>query len=384
MSDLTNLSEYCAFIKGTGCDVTIVFAALNTEKGRFLGVRSFMHEEGHTIFVNCPDNQWYLNGIPGLGETWQAAAETLRNLCNELAGPEHQSTYYGGSMGGYGALLYGSRNRAGCIVATGVEFELCVPLGNAINHIKPSGENPIYEEINKHDSNIFVIYGGMSVADLYCASKALEKIKKATFNIYLIKGAGHSIPGILEKEFGLSKFIKALRCGCIPEFIGHPISSHDLRNVGQLYEIAKTSDSVDPAAVVHQLFEEETSVDLLTLACYYCGESLREKNDNDNAIRYYEKGIRLRNDNFMCHVGIAKSYQKSGNTDEAIHHLKLGIGLMDPKTLQSDFNAYILLSRLLLSKKAHAEARNLLNELLTYSPTNAKARELLESIQPAG
>jgi tetratricopeptide (TPR) repeat protein len=377
---MENISDYCAIKRGEEKHVTVVFSALNTEKGRFLGVKTFSSENGHTIFLNCPRNEWYLNGIPGLGRDWREASLALHELCIEIAGSEYSATYYGGSMGGYGALLYGSTNNAKLIVATGVEFELGLPLGNAVLHITPPASNPIYEQINQSNSECVVMFGGMSIADLYCAKMALENTQPSKLEVYIVEGAGHSIPGLIEQRFGLLQLLQNMRLGNRPHVLGSRVSVKDLEMVSEVYKLALKNHTAAPNDIVEKVIFEGAPRDLSVLACYYAGERLREAGAIRESLGSFQRGIKLNEENFLCHLGIARTLQKQGRIADAIEHLRSSVSLMDPPTWQVDYNAFIFLSKLLIQKGEQEEAISHLRKLLHYRPQNKIALEMINSL----
>jgi len=377
-------SDYCAILRGTGDHITVVFSALNTKKGSYLGVKTFSSEKGHTIFLNCPHNEWYLNGIPGLGHDWREASVALHRLCVEIAGSEYSATYYGGSMGGYGALLYGSSNNAKLIVATGVEFELGLPLGNAVHHITPPAYNPIYDQINQSISKCIVMFGGMSISDLYCAKMALHNTISRKIEVYIVEGAGHSIPGLIEERFGLLKLIQCMRLGDRPDALGNRVYAEDLNDVPEVYKLALKSHNLSPKEIVTKVFNKRSSTDLSVLACYYAGEQLREEGDLIGSLNMFKKGININRKNFLCYLGTARTLQKQGQIEEAISNLRSSVSLMSPATWQVDYNAFLFLSKLLIRTGEYQEATSYLHKLLHYRPQNEMALDMIRSLESSG
>lgn len=125
-------SDYWHVEKKEGAkDICIVFSAANTQRGSFILRRSLKNSYCHRIFLNCPDNNWYLDGVPGLGINITQTAASIKNLVDNLKEDNSRVICVGTSMGGYGALIVGSLICADYIFATGAE--LILGLGGSLS-----------------------------------------------------------------------------------------------------------------------------------------------------------------------------------------------------------------------------------------------------------
>lgn len=87
-----------------GAEVLFVhFSSRNKKPGKFDRFPTPAYV--NNIYVNCKDNNWYLNGIPGLGDI-KASIEYLRNRAIELEAKK--IICIGSSMGAWGAALFAS------------------------------------------------------------------------------------------------------------------------------------------------------------------------------------------------------------------------------------------------------------------------------------
>jgi pimeloyl-ACP methyl ester carboxylesterase len=92
--------------------LVIAFAGLG---GNFQFVNTLASYDVNVIFLRDLKRNWYLNGIPGAGETVSDIVEFLKNEI-EKAG-SNKVIAIGASAGAYAALLYGARLQADTIIA---------------------------------------------------------------------------------------------------------------------------------------------------------------------------------------------------------------------------------------------------------------------------
>lgn len=116
----------------------------------------------HRIFVNNA-RSWYQQGVPGLGASVEETAATVRRWADYLGATEIYTV--GGSMGGYGAVLFGTLLNAP-VLAFSFESELdlkgsrskkLMDPGTTITHrdLRPliaAAKNPIFSVVGERDA----------------------------------------------------------------------------------------------------------------------------------------------------------------------------------------------------------------------------------------
>ena len=99
--------------------LVIVFSHINEKPGRFSFYGTFRDIAVNKLFVNTPANRWYQDGIPGIGDWIEAAADGIRIIMQEIA--PRSVMCIGNSMGAYAALLFGTLVNADHVLAIGPE-----------------------------------------------------------------------------------------------------------------------------------------------------------------------------------------------------------------------------------------------------------------------
>ena len=107
-----------------GAPVLISFAFVDWEKpanfylfGRSKKLEQLTGQKLNRILLRDRSNQWYLRGIPGLGDSVDEVVQRLRLLISALQGSAVWCI--GESMGGYGAIMHGLMLQADRIVSFG-------------------------------------------------------------------------------------------------------------------------------------------------------------------------------------------------------------------------------------------------------------------------
>lgn len=130
----------------------------------------------------------------------------LKKITDKLRSDNQKIITYGGSMGGYGALIYGLHINADHIISTGVEHKLMIEGGNSLRFIKSpinSFVPDIRNLLSKFTGTAHIVYGENYIPDIVCAND----LKTSSIKLYTLKNKPHSIPPYIEKKFGLYDFI---------------------------------------------------------------------------------------------------------------------------------------------------------------------------------
>lgn len=185
----------------------IVFSAIGTQKNKFSFFKSFSEVLCHKIFVNTANNDWYQNGNPD----FNSPTKLLRHLKLEIARLKPSRVIaFGTSMGGYGALLYGSLLKCTEIIVFSSETILCLDASRSkkynvqINHKIPDIKQSIQ---NAKKTKIYLIVGESDIVDLYCAAhiKNLSNVK-----ITSLRRIGHETPRYIHDNISFSKYIELI------------------------------------------------------------------------------------------------------------------------------------------------------------------------------
>jgi hypothetical protein len=206
------VSPFCKIVVRNHPETLLSFSAINCPPGKFFTSRIFATVPQNVVFLNCPKNSWYLDGIPGLGDSLPAAAESLRRLLEHLGLGGTRKICWGGSMGGYGAVTFGALLDAETIVATGAELALMVAGGNTelilgrIQGRTDLPELPIADWISGSRGRFFLYSGEFAYHDLVSALKIapLPQVRITT-----LRDFGHPLPGYIEDVHGLHPFLMA-------------------------------------------------------------------------------------------------------------------------------------------------------------------------------
>lgn len=98
--------------------LVVVFSQVRVPDGKFGLDRLFARTQHSCLFLNDPDNSWYLGLDDSIDRAVEAAVTAIQ---------PQKIIYYGSSMGGYGALATGLRRQDGAVYAFGPELELGRP-----------------------------------------------------------------------------------------------------------------------------------------------------------------------------------------------------------------------------------------------------------------
>lgn len=225
-------NDYFLFQKGSSNKLIIAFSAATVPKGKFSFNNIFRKSKDHILYLNCPDNSWYLSDINGIkAEVFYT--DLIQNIILEENISE--TIFFGGSMGAYGAIYYGALLNADKIYAMGVEIELFDEDSNSSKYFKKKVSRTI-PDINKVLSEssfkvAYVLYGERCINDLYQSS--LIKPDKRITKIPL-RELTHSIPPSLQSEFII---IDALNNSCFIDLVEKKFKIGDSNIESNLFHI---------------------------------------------------------------------------------------------------------------------------------------------------
>ncbi len=290
---MLELTKYIKIQEGISGNVLLCFSSIGIPQGKFSSTNALKKSKHTVIYINTSDNDWYINGIPGIGGKIDDSVSLLTELILKYKSVAGTVCSYGGSMGGYGSLLYGCLLRVDLILATCPESEIYIPNGYSDRLSKKKyAELPnIYEVVKKAVNSgvqIKLFYGSNPSLDYISAIK-LAKICKVSINF--IRFYGHKIPLLIEGRFGLNNFIDqnmnssfVLPCEDISL-----IKVSDITDEYKDYVVSKKNKNDNWDYSNHEIYRNTGSIELKMHYIWetYISHNLRKHFDYNECINYF-------------------------------------------------------------------------------------------------
>ncbi|MEQ8692689.1 MAG: alpha/beta hydrolase-fold protein [Pseudomonadales bacterium] len=113
-----------------------VISHVDIPPGKFAQSGVFKDIPGSKVYLNCPDNSWYQQGIPGQDDSVTSIIRTVEKFIADFSPDEVK--FVGHSMGAYLALILGMHNPGSFVIATSPEFVLNLDGSRSLrNNVKP-------------------------------------------------------------------------------------------------------------------------------------------------------------------------------------------------------------------------------------------------------
>jgi len=201
MNTFIPIGDYCLVQKKYDiADTIVVFSALNTPKGKFRFTKALAEFDGNVIYLNSKKgNDWYTEGIEGLGEDYESTAIALKNLINLYSGNGKKKVItIGGSMGGYAAVLYGALIDADYSIATGTELITNLFRGRSVHVIRKIPTDVLNKIIYNSQCIHYMIAGENDPVDMlnYSYYKYNPRMKW-----YIFKNQRHQVIQYIHKKY---------------------------------------------------------------------------------------------------------------------------------------------------------------------------------------
>jgi len=198
-------NSYHFFLHNGSKKLIIFFAAQNMMPGKYNFFQMGREIEENLLFVNDLTNQWYQNGIDGLGDTFEETIATIKKWIEYL---DIEEVYtLGTSMGGYAAIMYGVHLNAS-VLSFAPEIILQTPYSRSKKKIQKKTK-VLYSDLRVlmegYGKPITVISGECDVLDIYFAGLL---IPTETLNVITIKGADHYLPTYLTRASYTTRLIR--------------------------------------------------------------------------------------------------------------------------------------------------------------------------------
>ena len=244
-------AAYTQFVAGDGSLLWLIFSARNVPPGKFSMSNIFEAFPGDKLFFNSAANGWYL-----------AEAKSIREVIERHRPNYDRVISIGTSMGGYGALLFGSLCHADQIVA----FAPNMLLGQKFTHSNYYVKDPPHDYRNlfvmpyKRQPHVF--WGVYDPGDALCVERVGSYVN--CFRFWLVQSA-HDTAGYLHRRAVLEDVLTAaasqqeitvpLRQLASPEEIGCCIGQYD--RLGRYYASAQTDADISIVAAQPVPFQVE-------------------------------------------------------------------------------------------------------------------------------
>ncbi|AYN12311.1 tetratricopeptide repeat protein [Pseudomonas putida] len=191
--EIIEVSEYCkAVVRGKELPTVVSFSSVNTEPGRFKPFKIVAEATCNIIFVNDNGNNWYINGISGVSDSYAESARIIIDLGRKIG--NGKVITLGTSMGAFGALLYAAAGDADACFSFGPEVLLDLPGSRSDQH-KVEGAfiscSDIFQVIKDSSTSFYVFTSECDEVDLL-NTIALSKLRNV--KCVSVRGAEH--PGI--------------------------------------------------------------------------------------------------------------------------------------------------------------------------------------------
>ncbi|MBT9383266.1 hypothetical protein KM176_05285 [Pseudooceanicola sp. CBS1P-1] len=184
--------------------LVIAFSGIDCKKGRFAYYDVLARQDCDQLLLNCPDNGWFFDGVPL--ERGDASRGQTLDFLRELAACYDEVLMLGGSMGAYGALLYGAGLPGAKVLAMSPEIYGGLRRGFFLRCAGVAGPPPGLSALlaRSPDFRPWILVGEKVASDLFC----LTEVPPA--RVISLKNCPHTIPAYLESRFGLAALIPAL------------------------------------------------------------------------------------------------------------------------------------------------------------------------------
>ncbi|MEQ1950499.1 tetratricopeptide repeat protein [Mesorhizobium yinganensis] len=324
----------------------------------------------NVILVNNGRNEWYVNGIPGLGDSYSATVDAFRNWADALGATDIYTC--GGSMGGSGALIYGVPLGAR-VLALGFETHLHFPWGH-VQSLMVRDFVPEFSDfrplVAKAKQRIVVYAGESEPVDLAAAAHIADLPMVETVTL---RGVGHGPPSHLRNRGKLDPLFDALLDdGPLPEVsnAGEGLRSGFPEALYAAYCADKEKRWHDLESLARKAVEIYPTSEFATMLL---GKALLQRHKAKQALPVLRQAIALHSNSREARLLLALATEKAGDLTGAVAlHKDIlaqwpGFGL-----------SHYALGRIYAGKKSLRAAIKCLERAVEHDPHRANFRSKLE------
>jgi len=394
-------------------DAVIVFSHTGYPPGKFAMTNALKSLRTHKIYVNCPDNSWYQEGIKGATQTIDESVQLLSAIIDSLK--PSRVICVGMSMGGYAALLFGLKLKCDAIISFTPEIEIGQKHGRSYisNNLKKydSKYTNLSHLINyNRDTQIYAIYGVYDIIDLSLLWQIEDElVNEKLFKPFFVMG-DHRVTLRLDVLDIIKRFLEKGKLQkndihkqyCVSQhhsanelFFYREIQKSLLKNDQQaIYDILKNQ----PLLKTHSQLGLYFGIACMDLKKYNEAENIfnhivkldpnSEKIDHllgllyhvtnkfEEAKFWYSKSLEIEPNaiNTIYRLGAVELALK--NYVEAEKHLKKALEL-NKEYAEVHFHLGVLL----MSNSQYKEAEYYFKNAVKYEPNNKRFKQHLETIQ---
>lgn len=186
--------------------LVLFFGAKDLKEGMFNFFQLGQELSEHVAFINNGRNEWYQFGVPGLGRDFEETCDALRGVIDALGVQEVLCV--GTSMGGWGAILFGSALNAR-VLAFASDCEMNDPISRNLQYFQGRDTLPfpdLRERLKQAPCEVTLLVGERDPGDLYAAFQ-LQKMDKVT--AMSVVGCNHFVPPYLTRTSRMGPVLRS-------------------------------------------------------------------------------------------------------------------------------------------------------------------------------
>lgn len=177
--------------------LVIALSGINSAPGRYSYFATFRSTACDTLLLNCPDNGWFFNGLPTAPGQGDFTLKSTLTWLEPIVARYDQVLFLGGSMGAYGALLYGAHFPGAEIFAMSPEIYPGIRRGFVNNYYKGPDLPPNLSRLfTRPDFRPYIVAGEKKFSDLFCLTEVTHD------RVFAVRNAQHQIPSVLHSFLG--------------------------------------------------------------------------------------------------------------------------------------------------------------------------------------
>jgi len=370
-----NGDNHHIFINDNSKKLVLLFSAKDMKPGKFNFWQIGREIDANLIFLNDTSNQWYQNGVESLGDSLESTIDILQQWIKVLEITEVYTL--GTSMGGYGAIHYGTLLDAH-ILSFAVETILKQDFSQSKKLLKDSTNikcNDLRTIVNNSTKDIYLFVGESNVLDIWQASLMLDL---NSIHIISLIGVDHYVPSYLSRN---SKLI-----GLFNSFIKHGAPNlNTLTNIGRIFDYTevpkrlyetehayRNKDYMNAEKIGKSILENHEYIES---ALYLVGMSLIKQKKFKEAAQYLSKVCHIAPHNSDYAFYYSHAVRMEGYKEESLHLLNILL-INDPKYAK----AYYAKGQILASLHELPKAISNIKTAIKIEPKNKSFQAGLERI----